>query len=1182
MNCLITINRHTIAALSLFFLLNLAACGDSSSSSESINEDYTEDDSSENDDTVLDSKEYTDSSAIGTAINSGMGTTSITKDSIYGYKTIRFGAYEWMAENVEEYVGTSTCYNDNEKNCNAYGSLFLNRVSNSACPYGFHLPTVDDFKYLVKFAGDVTSKKFGFNPQYAGICRDMGKTIKCSDIGKALNLMSSEHSYFHLSSSGNVVYAEMKDDEYYSVRCVKSSGFVDNEKFLPTCNFQWEDEVMFVSSEKTNYVCQNEEWVKDSSDKCDYTKFGQKHYIGDTLYICDGRWRPAELRDLDEPCSAANEWEVLKLNGKNYVCEDTTWRRVEWLENHIGFCKPDSIGKIDSILSIDSVMTPYYCAVNGWREALLPDILGVCDSTKIYETGKFKRTNYICRYESSWGLQWDTYSDLEEKIGVCVPKNNGARDTLINAPDTTIYVCDNTKWREAEPKDIYGDCDKSRVSESVKFKRITYVCRDNQKWLAIVNDEVSYGICTSVQLGKRDTIYASWIKDYIYYVCDTTTAGSNYPAAWRKAGIEDYYECNESNMYKVIPFTQKKTYGCNKKLQWEEVSYPVTDIGYCYEEIKNTIKVTSSNYSYICDSVWREATIDEGLGVCSAARERERAIFDQTYYACQKGSWEKINKIDYYLGICDSLTLQQVALNEDSVHYVCKAKGWTAAYAEDIFGKCEETNYGRIVEYRSEKGDIVKRICRNKSQGWGVLSDIETLRGFCSPSREGDTLVYKDTVYKCSAYTWQKVPLDTTLGKCTSATYGNTGTIGTKKYICSANGWELYSAVMDALGVCEKSIQGTIKTYNGKKYGCGYSNENSHNKYEWVEESEITDSLGFCLGDKFEWKIYKGKDYSCRYGRVAWENSTFWSMYLSCNESTYGITVGYEGQHYYCDESLPDSSGSKNGWHAVTPMDSTIGICRKDIYLEPATYLGEHYYCGTVKECARYRYNCYTWLEATSLEQINGQCDSKREGAKGKYNGMNFVCEKGSWKRDPADYTTQKDPRSGQVFRSVKIGNHTWMADNLNYPVSEHSWCPNNISKNCDTYGRLYTWAVAMDVNLSYEKKTLSYSDSLSHQGICPDGWRIPATSEWKDLSQALNRDLGFSQTPAGYHHVWLRNGIDHAEEYIASDTVSMYWSSSQANDSLAFLFSISNKYNSQFPKAKKENGYSVRCIKDE
>ena len=55
------------------------------------------------------------------------------------------------------------------------------------------------------------------------------------------------------------------------------------------------------------------------------------------------------------------------------------------------------------------------------------------------------------------------------------------------------------------------------------------------------------------------------------------------------------------------------------------------------------------------------------------------------------------------------------------------------------------------------------------------------------------------------------------------------------------------------------------------------------------------------------------------------------------------------------------------------------------------------------------------------------------------------------------------DPRDGQAYKIVQIGNLTWFAQNLNYEV-DGSVCPEGDSRNCDKYGRLYTWEVAQNV----------------------------------------------------------------------------------------------------------------------
>jgi uncharacterized protein (TIGR02145 family) len=102
----------------------------------------------------------------------------------------------------------------------------------------------------------------------------------------------------------------------------------------------------------------------------------------------------------------------------------------------------------------------------------------------------------------------------------------------------------------------------------------------------------------------------------------------------------------------------------------------------------------------------------------------------------------------------------------------------------------------------------------------------------------------------------------------------------------------------------------------------------------------------------------------------------------------------------------------------------------------------------------------------------------------------------------------------GETYKSVVIGTQTWMAKNLNY-AAPGSLCYDKDPANCDTYGRLYNWATAMDLpeicnDHFCAGEDFEYSDEYEifnlydpfefRQGICPDGWHLPSVEEWEAL----------------------------------------------------------------------------------
>jgi uncharacterized protein (TIGR02145 family) len=216
---------------------------------------------------------------------------------------------------------------------------------------------------------------------------------------------------------------------------------------------------------------------------------------------------------------------------------------------------------------------------------------------------------------------------------------------------------------------------------------------------------------------------------------------------------------------------------------------------------------------------------------------------------------------------------------------------------------------------------------------------------------------------------------------------------------------------------------------------------------------------------------------------------------------------------------------------------------------------------------------------------------------------------KDSYLNPDIDYDEMTDPRDGQVYKTVKIGDQIWMAQNLNYADSvktpslrKNNWCYNDSTKNCENYGRLYTWTAAIDsVKLAADvKNPLDCGDGKSCglvgpvQGICPDGWHLPSYNEWnalftevggpsvarnvlKSLSGWNNNGngsdaFGFSAFPVGF---WSG-----ADRFTNAGYSAAFWSSSEESKNNAYDVDIPFLAENVDIVSRKSYGFSVRCIK--
>ena len=116
-------------------------------------------------------------------------------------------------------------------------------------------------------------------------------------------------------------------------------------------------------------------------------------------------------------------------------------------------------------------------------------------------------------------------------------------------------------------------------------------------------------------------------------------------------------------------------------------------------------------------------------------------------------------------------------------------------------------------------------------------------------------------------------------------------------------------------------------------------------------------------------------------------------------------------------------------------------------------------------------------------------------------------------KEDNCEYGTLTDERDGRVYKTVKIGEQWWMAENLKFrylqktdSLDSSSVCYKDSLENCEKYGRHYLWSAMMDSAGLYSSdgkgcgNGVVCSPTFPVQGVCPTGWHVPSLEEWEIL----------------------------------------------------------------------------------
>ena len=203
------------------------------------------------------------------------------------------------------------------------------------------------------------------------------------------------------------------------------------------------------------------------------------------------------------------------------------------------------------------------------------------------------------------------------------------------------------------------------------------------------------------------------------------------------------------------------------------------------------------------------------------------------------------------------------------------------------------------------------------------------------------------------------------------------------------------------------------------------------------------------------------------------------------------------------------------------------------------------------------------------------------------------------------------DTRDKKVYKTIKIGNQTWMAENLNYADSTRTpsllkshWCYNNVAANCDVTGRHYTWAAAIDsMALATDAdnpqdcgfgKTCSLPDTV--YGICPPGWHLPTQAEWSTLLTAVGSRTGKAlKSQTGWNDMTIiANGTDaygfsalpagllDDGTFCCDGYVTYFWSASEYDSRRAYMMTTySSNDDAELSFVFKYDAYSVRCLEN-
>ena len=505
-------------------------------------------------------------------------------------------------------------------------------------------------------------------------------------------------------------------------------------------------------------------------------------------------------------------------------------------------------------------------------------------------------------------------------------------------------------------------------------------------------------------------------------------------------------------------------------------------------------------------------------------------------------------------------------------------KGWReAAYLEGLYGGCNKKLYGAF-RYDNKQGGYYQ--CQEQTHDWVLFKNdimIDTQlwsEGEDGYAKWGDSIgVVTSGSKNCYVYDtsaayngWRAgTDSDCSLGLL-GCTVGRAGRmlkspITGDYYNCAYNTW---TKVTDRI------------LLNTEGWDCLDSNDGE------MKLGLVHDAYFVCDGN--EWReASNAEETNCRANGVC-------QGVKKCTSERIGIFDERDGVLYVCD-----GDGMLYWREASCAEIKTRHLC--DDELQDSIVWGCEY-LNDDSSTFLIDYKCYVYSGYRYWAQISAP--------------YYYTLEQWN-KKKTSYYTSEKHPdvvygedliddRDDEVYKTVIIGGKRWMAENLRYTDSVSSvnlkgkgnlMCDGNHDAahtdkiNCQIAGAKYSWTASMNVDAKWKSSTASAFITSPHRGICPEGWHIPDTTEWKSLLTSVEnpQDLmmvGWTHFPSATDlsgfSIFPTDGDGNAYE-------SYFWSSTERNGDEVYLFGAHQKYidaQAFISYQRKSTMSTVRCIEDD